>query len=297
MEYTPYGELWIERVKQGVEKVPYRFTGKEFDEETGLYYYGARYLDPRTSRWLSADPAMGEYVPGAPVNDEARKRNGNLPGMGGVFNLVNLHTYHYAGNNPVRIKDPDGRLDIDGAVAHKKMFEERRLRNNPDIGAEITIIRYKDSYNTTDRRNREQRGQDYLILKLTNYADNTTEVYTAKVQTVSNEEGSSGSTLAEGSFYTVFGDAGFESKFESIVLTPANAELVDGRVTDNAGFAKGNWGRIRFHDGDHYSAGCIVGDEGHLSGDIRGLVGTLERWGIARGEYIFTRIIEYDRGR
>jgi hypothetical protein len=52
---------------------------------------------------------MGEYIPRAPVNDEARKRNGNLPGMGGVFNTVNLHVYHYAGNNPVKLTDPDGR--------------------------------------------------------------------------------------------------------------------------------------------------------------------------------------------
>jgi hypothetical protein len=43
------------------------------------------------------------------VNDQARKQNGNLPGMGGVFNTVNLHTYHYAGNNPVKYTDPDGR--------------------------------------------------------------------------------------------------------------------------------------------------------------------------------------------
>ncbi|MDR2767815.1 MAG: DUF4329 domain-containing protein [Treponema sp.] len=83
-------------------------SGKELDEETGLYYYGARYLDPKTSHWLSTDPAMGEYIPGAPVNDEIRKQNQNLPGMGGVFNIVNLHTYHYAGNNPVKYTDPTG---------------------------------------------------------------------------------------------------------------------------------------------------------------------------------------------
>ena len=86
-----------------------KFTGKERDAETGLYYYGARYLDPKTGRWLSGDPAMGEYLPSAPVNDEAKKRNGNLPGQGGVFNHVNLHAYHYAGNNPVKYTDPTGR--------------------------------------------------------------------------------------------------------------------------------------------------------------------------------------------
>jgi len=92
LEYTPYGELWVDHAVGEVALSPteFRFTGKEFDKETGLYYYGARYLDPKTSRWLSGDPAMGEYIPQAPINDEARKHNGNLPGMGGIFNLVNM---------------------------------------------------------------------------------------------------------------------------------------------------------------------------------------------------------------
>jgi RHS repeat-associated protein len=113
VEYTPYGEVWIEKgaMAEGGLDIVYRFTGKERDEETGLYYYGARYLDAKASRWLSADPALGEYIPGAPVDEEARKRNGNLPGMGGVYNLINLHLYHYAGNNPVKYTDPDGRID------------------------------------------------------------------------------------------------------------------------------------------------------------------------------------------
>nr|WP_051150663.1 RHS repeat-associated core domain-containing protein [Treponema pedis] len=52
IEYTPYGELWVEETAPGIDKLPFRFTGKELDEETGLYYYGARYLDPKYSRWL-----------------------------------------------------------------------------------------------------------------------------------------------------------------------------------------------------------------------------------------------------
>lgn len=34
---------------------------------------------------------------------------GKLGGMGGVFNIINMHSYHYAGNNPVKYTDPDGR--------------------------------------------------------------------------------------------------------------------------------------------------------------------------------------------
>ncbi|MDR2965323.1 MAG: hypothetical protein LBU88_06070 [Treponema sp.] len=112
LEYTPYGELWIDwQSNEAIDSTPFRFTGKERDPETGLYYFGARYLDPKTSRWLSADPALtdGSYIPVAPNSDDARKHNENLPGMGGVFNAINLHTCHYSFNNPIRYIDPNGR--------------------------------------------------------------------------------------------------------------------------------------------------------------------------------------------
>ena len=123
IEYTPYGELWtyksktamlflttynnflakqpaglIEETAPGVDKLPFRFTGKELDEETGLYYYGARYLDPKYSRWLSGDPAITDYMAGTSA------------GEGGVYNTVNFNVYHYGGNNPIKYVDPDGNV-------------------------------------------------------------------------------------------------------------------------------------------------------------------------------------------
>ena len=114
IEYTPYGETWVEKTNphSNLNFLPYKFTAKEMDEETGLYYYGARYLDPQYSMWISTDPALGEYIPKAPVNEEAKRYNQNLPGMGGVFNSVNLNLYHYAANNPVKYTDPDGKTNV-----------------------------------------------------------------------------------------------------------------------------------------------------------------------------------------
>ena len=83
IEYAPYGETWVEKTQNtGLEYLPYKFTAKEQDEETGLYYYGARYLDPKYSRWISTDPALGEYIPKAPIDEEAKKYNRNLQGQG-----------------------------------------------------------------------------------------------------------------------------------------------------------------------------------------------------------------------
>ena len=133
IEYTPYGETWVEKTQNtGLEFLPYRFTGKEIDEETGLYYYGARYLDPKYSRWISTDPALGEYIPKAPINEEAKRYNQNLPGMGGVFNHINGNLYHYAGNNPMKYTDPDGRKHGLPHEIQKKM-KERAINNSIDF--------------------------------------------------------------------------------------------------------------------------------------------------------------------
>ena len=82
------------------QKIPYLLALQ------GNREMGARYLDPKYSRWISVDPALGEYVPGA--GKANTKDADELPGMGGVFNCVNLNLFHYAGNNPVKYVDPTG---------------------------------------------------------------------------------------------------------------------------------------------------------------------------------------------
>ncbi|MCW3840482.1 polymorphic toxin-type HINT domain-containing protein [Micromonospora yasonensis] len=94
LQYFPGGETWVS--EHSSQPVPQQFTGKEFDQETNLYYFGARYYDPRTQVWQSADPVLENYLEGTP--------------NGGVYASMNLALYTYAYNNPIRLGDPDGRF-------------------------------------------------------------------------------------------------------------------------------------------------------------------------------------------
>ena len=78
--------------------MPYLFNGKELDSETGLYYYGARYYDPRVSIFLNVDPMM--------LRDEAMDDEDSS--NGGVFNPMNNAVYAFSYQNPVKYVDPDG---------------------------------------------------------------------------------------------------------------------------------------------------------------------------------------------
>ena len=77
-----------------VQKTP------QFPTPQGNIYMGARYLDPKYSRWISVDPALGEYASGSLVG-------------GGIFDYANFNLYHYAGNNPIRYNDPTGQSKDD----------------------------------------------------------------------------------------------------------------------------------------------------------------------------------------
>ena len=107
----PYGETWINNKATAEQtSTPYKFTAKEYDEETGLYYYGARYYDAKLSRWVSADPplARGDYLPVPPIDYEAMQHNDNLLGQGGIFNPINLNAYTFCAENPVKYIDANG---------------------------------------------------------------------------------------------------------------------------------------------------------------------------------------------
>ncbi|HEU5368180.1 MAG TPA: SpvB/TcaC N-terminal domain-containing protein [Ktedonobacterales bacterium] len=85
-EYFPYGSSSYQAVRsQTVTSKRYRYTGKERDEESGLYYYGARYYASWLGRWTAADPAgikdglnLYAYVAGNPVRKVDQTGNAGL---------------------------------------------------------------------------------------------------------------------------------------------------------------------------------------------------------------------------
>jgi len=128
-EYFAFGETWVQ--EGASKKTPFMYTGKELDQETGLYYYGARYYDPRTSVWQSVDPILEKYMPDLDDRLAAVKQGKDyfpeqsLPGMGGVYNPMNLAGYTYSHNNPVKYVDPDGN-EVYGLKAYEKLSTNQR---------------------------------------------------------------------------------------------------------------------------------------------------------------------------
>jgi RHS repeat-associated protein len=78
VQYSPHGEILSDA---GNLTDRFRFAGREYDAETGLYYNRARYYDPQVGRFISEDP---------------------IALSGGINPFV------FAGNNPVDKKDPTG---------------------------------------------------------------------------------------------------------------------------------------------------------------------------------------------
>lgn len=82
--YLPFGEI-SKANSAGTDTVTSKFTGQEYDEESNLYFYGARYYDPSIGRFISADSVI-------PSLTDAQAYN----------------RYAYARNNPIIYTDPTG---------------------------------------------------------------------------------------------------------------------------------------------------------------------------------------------
>jgi RHS repeat-associated protein len=80
-EYDACGNTMTEAEKSEVDN-PYRYSTKEWDEKSGIYYFGARYYSPEIGRWTQRDPA-------------------------GTVDGLNLYTHVW--NSPVNTLDPWGR--------------------------------------------------------------------------------------------------------------------------------------------------------------------------------------------
>ncbi len=84
MVYLPFGEISQANSTEN-DTVTYKFTGQEFDEESGLYYYGSRYYDPAIGRFLSADTIIPN-----------------------IRDTQAFNRYSYVRNNPIIYTDPRG---------------------------------------------------------------------------------------------------------------------------------------------------------------------------------------------
>ena len=113
-EYTPFGGITI---TEGELRKAAKFTGKDLDEDTGLYYFNARWYDQEIGRFISEDPLPkklllqgSKVVKGKEITyQDYIERNG-------------LNLYTYCKSNPLKYMDPDG-LDAIPIVFNEYIIE------------------------------------------------------------------------------------------------------------------------------------------------------------------------------
>ena len=116
-DYKPFGE---EQTITGTLENNEKFVGKEKDKETGLYYFGARYMKAEIGRFTSPDPV-------GPVDAGTSKTN-----YKSLENPQKLNRYAYTLNNPNKYVDPLGLFEI--------TIVDTGERNGPTYGAKIKVI-------------------------------------------------------------------------------------------------------------------------------------------------------------
>ena len=175
-EYHPYGTTAYRSAKPGfnLSLKRYRFSGKERDDETGLYYFEARYYAPWLGRWTSSDPA----------------------GLVDGFNL-----YRYCRNSPSSKIDPVGLTPVDPndvTVVEPRHFTGQEslsdLRQIPvpegyQFDPAITDSNFRDYY--VPGGEQSGAGGTWAVLVPSGPA---TSVETQTSETGPGENGSSGAT-------------------------------------------------------------------------------------------------------
>jgi RHS repeat-associated protein len=141
-EYYPFGETSF----GSYAKKRYRYVGKEKDEESGLYYYGARYFQPWSCRFISVDPLAAKYPFYTP--------------------------YQYAGNKPVTKIDRDGleekgKSPQENNVEQPKKSIEELVTIDPEYATEpvkleieqVKDMKRKDGESRDDFKKRKAEAQ------------------------------------------------------------------------------------------------------------------------------------------
>jgi len=136
-DYKPFGE---EASVSGALANDRKFVGKEKDEETGLYYFGARYLDAKIGRFAAVDPVRA-------VDPNTSKENDKH-----LIDPQILNLYAYSSNNPTRWLDPDGKEKVDLFPPHEKIFHNR-IRQYKDIKGVWLVYTHGNPYFIYDSRN------------------------------------------------------------------------------------------------------------------------------------------------
>ena len=134
VEYFPFGETWVEE-HSNRQRTPYLFTGKELDEDTQLYYFGARYYDPRTSVWQSPDPILADYLTRMPENQNS------------VFQPDVLNLYGYVSNSPIQWTDPTGKEKADNwRQAETRAMARLRRQGHTILNAQRRVTATREGY-------------------------------------------------------------------------------------------------------------------------------------------------------